>query len=329
MRLIRNVVSTVRILIPVVLLATVSELQAQGFARGSCTGLQPADTGALVNHAFSPPSEDPLSRGTPIGPDMEVRTATNNRAALYLQAQDTEPSASVGLYMQPESVVHICPKNDARRRVDLLKGTMAVLYTTPDKTPLIIAAGDFWLRIEQGLLRIEVAKDRAVALLIEGTAMRFDGPLPESDPAIAVGGSALAADPRQRFAVMNQIIEPLTVSTLSDAASSWIARAEQGDFTLVAPPGTPAEAVVTSLSVRAPVDQAVLSTPLTAAAANSPVVSAVGTPTRVQSLLTSGNPASVVVGVRLQRTRIVGNPGTDGQGAGLRFNPEVRSPFGR
>lgn len=51
---------------------------------------------------------------------------------------------------------------------------------------------------------------------------------------------------------------------------------------------------------------------------------AIGT---VQSLLTSGNAASVVVGARLQRTRVVGSPGTANGVSTLRFNSLAGPPL--
>ncbi|MFQ5590704.1 MAG: hypothetical protein ACE5HE_06060 [Phycisphaerae bacterium] len=101
----------------------------------------------------------------------------------------------------------------------------------------------------------------------------------------------------------------------------WIADAEKGDFTpvRVAERGT-AQFIRARDATELTFDQprAVVTTPVPRPVAH-PVRMATANPAR--ALIESGVPTNVVVGQRVRRTRIIGNPGT--AGAQIRVNPNV------
>lgn len=101
---------------------------------------------------------------------------------------------------------------------------------------------------------------------------------------------------------------------------NWLHRAEQGDFTPVRGESRgPSDLVRGEVSTELAFDQP--RTPVLATVprvVTQPLRSALVNPAR--ALIESGIPTSVVVGQRLRRTRIIGNPGTTGP---IRVNPNV------
>ncbi|MEP0845061.1 MAG: hypothetical protein HRF43_20350, partial [Phycisphaerae bacterium] len=146
------------------------------------------------------------------------------------------------------------------------------------------------------------------------------GAPPADSPAGAQGGQALTADPA--FAEKARaMISALNAAGAAGRALGWIGRAESGDL-------APTERFTRPSSSAYLVRTTGVVTPRTASVATPSQLAApptAGAFSQTQALLASQNPASVVVGARLERTRIVGNPGTTG--GGIRFNAQARPPL--
>lgn len=294
---------------------------------GACTGLVPPDRGVIVIDEL----ETPLSPGMPAmlggtleGGFVELRTAEANQASFYL----TDGGSEMGLYLDADTSLALGPAGDARRRMKIARGKAVINFISRDNRPLVVSLPDGWLRLEFGLAVVSVSEAGVKVVLAKGLAARFAGEVPEGDPLAARDGEPLVETPAAGEEA-SALIERLTRAGLSDAPSDWLAKAESGDLIPTPQPGQPAQQVAASFSAGKPVDQPVgvnASTLVTgtsvAANVTSPIV------TQAQSFLISQNPATVLVGARLERARIIGNPGTSGVNSGIQFNPQVRGPLG-
>jgi hypothetical protein len=110
-------------------------------------------------------------------------------------------------------------------------------------------------------------------------------------------------------------------ATVVKLADEWLGLAAACDLIPAKAPGQPG-GMLPSLPSSAVTPPQVSQVNLPPGA--GPVITPQSQVSLTQSLLTSQNPASAVVGSRLERTRIVGNPGTTNVGAGIRFNPFAR-----
>ena len=160
--------------------------------------------------------------------------------------------------------------------------------------------------------------------LVAGEARQFDGAVPDGELP-AVGGRELRPQPGRRSEVL-QLGRSLSDALLREVAAKWVEDAERGDLVPTGQPDVaPREASVVP-TPSAPVDQTALAQPVSVSPVSVAVPGADGT-TRTESLLASGNPASVLVGRRLERTRIIGSPGAPGATTNLQFNREARRPL--
>lgn len=294
---------------------------------GACTGLVPPDRGVIVIDEL----ETPLSPGMPAmlggtleGGFVELRTAEANQASFYL----TDGGSELGLYLDAGTTLALGPAGDDRRRMKITSGKVVINFISRDNRPLIVSLPGGWLRLEFGLAVLAVSESGAQVTLAKGLAARFEGDVPEGDPLAARDGEPLA-ETAAAGKEASALIERLTRAGLSDAPSDWLAKAESGDLIPTPQPGQPAQQVAASFSAGKPVDQPVgvnASTLVTGTSVSANVTSPIVT--QAQSFLVSQNPATVLVGARLERARIIGNPGTTGVNSGIRFNPQVRGPLG-
>jgi len=142
-------------------------------------------------------------------------------------------------------------------------------------------------------------------------------------------GQSVSSEDLRRIAPDNgaaAATEAMAVGLFDFGLSSgtfWIQRAEQGDFTPVRASERGAfEVVRGQLTAGMAFDQprSALVTPAPRIL-SQPIRTVPTAPSLTQALLESGIPTSVVVGQRIRRTRIIGNPGTtSGQ---IRFNPNA------
>ena len=121
------------------------------------------------------------------------------------------------------------------------------------------------------------------------------------------------------------VADPMA-SQVIKLARGWIDFAVRGDIVPTSRGAGATRGPTMLVAVTAVTEPQVLAA-VTSPSAAAPVTTPTGAVSQTQALLTSGNPASVVVGARLERTRIVGNPGTTGGSTGVRFNTQVRPPL--
>ncbi len=305
---------------------------AQGAAlEGACTVVIPPDTGFMLDYAFDPPGQNDLQQGQRLRPAMGVRTVGDNVAMAYLAAGEPgSPAAQASLYLDADSQIRLAGADVPYRQLTVSQGSLLVRYQATDGEPLAVVAGGGWVRLAGGTLSVNVAGNRTEWVLMSaGSASRFDGAPPAGEIKGAQGGQSLV--PGTLSPAAAALIAKLHGAMGLDAPADWLGRAERGDLT-----PTEIEGVVLGDFDVPEVRTAAVAKPsaqvatVSAAAANVlppiSIVSASPPPQRVsgvQALLTSGNPASVVVGTRLERARVVGIP----LPSNLSFNRVVRPPL--
>ena len=106
-------------------------------------------------------------------------------------------------------------------------------------------------------------------------------------------------------------------------SGQWVEQAEQGDFTPVRsqPSGAARDLGVQVGETRQSFDQprTTVTTPISNVTVSAVTTGQVNT---ARALLGSQIPSSVLIGQRIRRSRIIGNPGTTGSGQ-IRFNPSA------
>lgn len=283
-------------------------------------------TGQVTMLEAAPGSRPSLFVPASVRPGAVLETIADNRAAVYLRVEG-EPAADVSLYLEAESRVRVVEPTDAvPLHVVVEKGSVLVqLAGGVAKAPLVVSTPDpaAWVRVQPGsLIWIDAAADQGFGL-IEGAATRFAGAAPTADPAGVQGGDALAPRPElhERAA---ELTGRLARSRTTTAGWGWIERASQGEL-VPAPRGAQTRLASRETVRVAPVNPQAVA--IAAPATVSTAVSVTPAVSQARALLASQNPASVLVGARLERTRIVGNPGAAGGGTGLQFNRQVRGPL--
>jgi len=295
---------------------------------GSCTIVDPPNTGRWLDESEEPALELALGAGMQVGPNIRIETKKGNRAALYLRVDGKALSAEASVNLEVDTAIQVCPKNDARRRVHVLRGSVVVRYVSRDAKPFVLTTDSGWVLLERGTLVATVDGKKVSFALAAGKARAFDGKLgADVDPAKVPDGKALQPQAVAREAA-GKLRRHLNRAIALAATAAWLGRAERGD--LIPMPKRPeamAPAVAALAVEAAPVDQPPLVSPVTVGEATSPVTSGLGATNQARSLLASGDPASVIVGSRLERTRIVGNPGTAAAGTGMTYNRQARGPL--
>ncbi len=295
---------------------------------GSCIIVDPPNTGRWLDESEEPALELALGSGMQVGPNIRIETKKGNRAALYLRVNGKTPSAEASVNLEANTAIQVCPKDDARRRVHVLRGFLVVRYVARDGKPFVLTTDSGWALLERGTLVATVAGKKVSFALAAGKARSFDGKLgADVDPAKAPDGKALEPQ-ADALEAAGKLRRRLNGAMALAATAAWLGRAERGD--LIPMPKRPeamAPAVAALAVEAAPVDQPPQVSPVTVGETTSPVTGGLGATNQAQSLLASGDPASVIVGARLERTRIVGNPGTAAAGTGMTYNKQARGPL--
>jgi len=237
-------------------------------------------------------------------------------------------------------------RNDIRVSLNVVRGRSRILRSSTDKRWLLIRGGTAaqvgYTLSQGGTLAVEVGAADVSFAVTAGRAIFFNAKVPggaligaDRAPVDAAGTELLAGqrisslaplgpvDIRQEdemsrlaFANMNRDLFSFAV----EQSGQWVESAEKGDFTPVRPEAAgAAQAFNVQVGLeRQSFDQPrqAVTTPITRATVSTLQVQA----NVAQRLLGSGIPSSVVVGQRIRRSRIIGNPGTAGTGQ-LRFNP--------
>lgn len=284
---------------------------------------------AMVNVAWAAPLDGefiatvPYRAGLPpVTAGQTAETAAGELAAVYLAREGVE----LAIYMESDSVVEVQPQEDARPHLRVQKGAIVVQYASSG--PLILSTAVAWVRLEagKGMIRAGLGDAGPTFTLANGRATRFDGAVPAGDVSAAGGGEALTVRPESKANIV-KLLNRLVEARVLAEPDQWLKLAEAGDFVPSRQWASPALGIPPEYRVSTAVTQVVSA----AAAVTAPptVIPSAVTPTvtQAQTLLASQNPASVVVGARLERTRIVGNPGAAGGVSGVRFNTQARGPL--
>ena len=319
-------------LVVIAVFAAAARAPAQGLS-GTCTILNAAGRATLDG--------DVLEVGNPIGQHAIVSLLPGpGPLVIHLSAEDNVHAV---VYIDSESTVEFGAPAGPARAITIRRGGAAwVHYTATDGVPLTIVTEAGGVHLHDGTLRVVAAADRSIFLLAEGKGSAFAGdPPPPADGTTldpGPGGQNQAevtrsppqvetAERPNALRQMRDSIDRAHAVALRAARARWLLLAVAGDIEPSVKVGEPVDAVVGALAATSSVTQPTVAAVITASPATT---SAFGAPTvtsRAQTLLKSGNAASVIVGARLQRTRIVGNPGTAGGRTGVRFNPDVRAPL--
>jgi hypothetical protein len=292
---------------------------------GVSTTLAQALRGSVIVVDNPPGTQTSLSKGEEVTDGSKLSTSPANRVAVYLAA-GRGPDAEVGLYIEPESALGVVASTPAIPwHLSVEKGSLLVRFTArvDTRVPLIVSTAAGWARVQPGsMVWVNAAAGAPRFRLVEGAATQFDGQVPQQNTATMPGGQVLAPQADSRGAAM-ALVKRLLQARTAEAGAAWIKYASQGEL-VPQPKGATVSARSEHVRVTA------VTPPAVAPSTTSTLpISATVTPamTQAQLLLSSQSPASVLVGARLERTRIVGNPGTAGTSSGLRFNPEVRGPL--
>lgn len=294
--------------------------------QGTCTIDVPDRAGALGR------SPDQLVSGTlgigeVVEPGSLVQSDAGNWVALRLEAVPAAQSGAAGplgqaaVYLGPVSRVAVSPGAEAFPHLQVQQGMVVVSYEpAADGSPaLLVSLPGGWVRLQRGTLAVTAVEAGSDAALLVGQASRGSGAVPQEIQEGAAAAMAVQVDaPLAQEGV--GLVDRVTRAGIAQASQAWLVVASQGDLTPVKQPAAPGGAEVRA--VEAPAAQ--VTPPAVSMAALASVVSLGAlTPAlnQAESLLTSGSPASVIVGARLERTRIVGTP------SGIGFNILARPPL--
>ena len=260
----------------------------------------------------------PVTQGSRLvtGPDSGVALCV----ALYLKADRSRAA----VYLDPDTELHVSP--GGRRALHLRQGSLVVYYAGGDARlkapPLVVTTAHGSVRLWRGWLQAIVRGGTVTFALGQDQTKALDGTFPSDADAKHVGGGPLDHD-GDALAEMQGRVRKIHMARARRAAKDrWLRQAVAGDIVPAIATAQPVGPNVRR-DGRGKVAQAA-----EIAVVTSPAVATGTGPARVltrsEALIESRDPASVLVGTRLQRTRIVGNPGTASGQTGVRINPEVR-----
>jgi hypothetical protein len=263
-----------------------------------------------------------IERGT------QITTSREAGLAARLTARAGAARVEVALYLQGNTVLEMLPAGGLPLSpIAVQRGTLALQYAAQGEAPDLVLAlrqPESWVRIRRGsMVWVEAAGTATTVRLVDGSATMFQGGLPTGDPANAQGGQELKVQP-ELFAAVLELINDLALAGAHAEADNWVKSVSEGPLvppraSAPAPRGAPSVVAVAVVTPRSAIQN--VTPQVLAGTAVAPTL------TQAQALLASQSPASVVVGARLERTRIVGNSGTTGTGGVVRFNPQVRAPL--
>lgn len=272
-------------------------------------------------------SAAPAVRGN-IERGAQITTTQGANLAARLTGRVGATRVEVGLYLDSDTVIELLPAdNRPLSPLAVQRGTFALQYSSAGECPdlmLALRQPESWARIRKGsTIWVETAGGNTTVRLVEGSAVVFKGGLPADEPTAPPGGQELTAEPALMSNVL-RLVNELALAGAYAQADNWVRNVSEGPLvppraSAPAPRGAPAAIAAAVVTPRTAIQNVVPQ--VLAGTAVAPTV------TQAQALLTSQDPASVVVGARLERTRIVGSTGTTGTGGTVRFNPQVRPPL--
>lgn len=343
----RHIVRRVPIAVFMTLTVWQSGMSFAQFGEGEPLGFvtvqtgQPAqrgDTGAPLPDAFGLYSD--FDNGLAAGDS--VITPAGSTAIVTL------PQFGIVARMAPESELTINASaaldSHVNTTLSIRRGSAHVVRRTGDDRWMLVAgesAGGSGYAMTRGAsLSVHIDASGVTFTAVSGDAICFAGPVPagalvdESGKLIDKNGTALPEGHRVSTATMGQTTREDVADTLSAAmnrdlyafglknSAVWVKRAEEGDFTPVrGEERGEGEFFRGTVGTEFAFDQprSVIAAP--APRTLTPPLRQAAVVSTTQALLESGVPTSVVVGQRLRRTRIIGNPGTTG--GNIRFNPSA------
>ncbi len=311
--------------------AVVTALRGEGAARGEAgEPIQLFDSGGR----FQPSAASlKLDERIVTGPEGGATLSLTDRATIVHLGPDTTCS----FFAQRDLA------DDAGGFVHVQQGRAEVLRRRSDNRWMVTAAGNgpsggymlsqgasFVVQVEGDVVSISVIQGEgwafrgavpAGALLDEsGTPRDRSGVRIAAGQRVVLGAAEAEADAQADAARSGDRRRQDVYAFALTCGGNWLHRAEQGDFTPVRGESRgPSDLVRGEVSTELAFDQP--RTPVLALVprvVTQPLRSALVNPAR--ALIESGIPTSVVVGQRLRRTRIIGNPGTTGP---IRVNPNV------
>ena len=228
--------------------------------------------------------------------------------------------------------------------INVSEGAASVLRRPSDDRWMVATGanrrGAGFVLFRKGSIRLTVERNDISCLALSGEVHWFDGEIPAGPLVDAAGNMAVEGGLRvPEGSRVSARMEDDRVASAADAveesyaglvamtydfglrqSGQWVEQAEQGDFT---PVRGSTRAAAEAFSSQIGVSQSAFDQPRSVVVAPTPAVRVVtvtaASPS--QTLIESGVPTNVVVGQRLRRSRIIGNPGTSG--VGLRFNPNA------
>ncbi len=269
----------------------------------------------------------------PLSPGQGIRTFANGTATILLEAYDT------AIFMESSSELRFTapttPDSGIDFVIEVVEGKVSIIQKPDNEKWLATAAlarpkGAYILSRGASLI-VDLNEDGASIVCAQGELAYYSGRLPGAK-LINTDGELLktaktSIQSNERFSVGVDNARPVTAEVAIASTSveedihqfaltesgSWLARAEQGDFTPVRGAGRGApEPLSAQLNTDLAFDQPrpVLTTPSPPTV--TPSVGSLLNPS--QALVESGSPGTVVAGQRFRRSRILGNPGTTGVG---------------
>lgn len=302
---------------------------------GDCSVADPPDVATIGDDQVT----EPLSAGFPVDSGQRIETRLDNRVALYLMDGVPDPTAEVAVYLDSRTALRI---DESGRRLHIDRGNVVVHYQARDGAPLILVTRQGWARMDAGTLHTNADPQTETTIFtsVTGTVTIAAGAAPDALPDRIEGGVQLASTGDNQGAIAanaiatrsnpsaaddaRQLIDILHTARLDAARAGWLRRAISGDIVPSVESPAQVSSALSDLTVESAVVQRTGGTVTTPVVTTGVATQAV--PSLTQRLLTGGNAASVLVGVRLERTRIVGSPGTQGGGT-VQFNSDVRLPF--
>ena len=283
-------------------------------------------------------------RNNGLRPGESVVTGENGAAVVWL------PDYRIVIHLGSSTELAFAEvsglNNDVPVSLTVVAGRMHVVRKPSDNAWLLIGAGTgevIGYTLSKGAsLVAEVDASGVTFTATRGRATFFRGAIPggpligDDGQPIDKLGAALSegqrASTRAPAAVQGDEDAPrLAWKRMNDdlyqfgvnQSSQWVEQAEKGDFTPVRSEST-ASARTFGAEVGVPrqtFDQP--RTTVTSPAARTPVTAVrAARVNTAQALIGSQIPSSVVIGQRIRRSRIIGNPGTTGSGQ-IRFNPNA------
>ena len=281
----------------------------------------------------------PLTVGAAVPAGSRIETNHATRVGLDLFWDQT---AAAVVLVETDSRLIVGPDGGPARRLRLEQGSVIVRYATVDDVRLIVEFSRSSVRLRRGTLSVRIAEGSTTVVVEDGQAEIAEPAPPPTAPAdrqwtllpdgkgnnqaiVAAMALRLSASPTGADELRARI-DSLHAARLRAAGFGWLKRASAGDIVPIQAPGLDVEALAQRLAPRVATigSRASVTQPSNVVAVSSPQLGLAQTSQGVlERLFGSGEPSSIVVGVRLTQVPIIGGGPT-----GIRANPHFRLPFG-